>query len=104
MTPRRITAITVETAERFTISGAFSATVRCVRCGSSAAVLANAQASATFWAGIRAIAGEIDRNRIHTATSESGSTIVCLDSLCQAAPQLPGNSTLKFHPSKENPK
>ena len=105
MTPRRILAITVETAERFTISsGTAAAAARCQRCGSAAVAVGSAEAGERLWAGIRALAGEVDRSLVHVAQGESGSMIVCLDSLRQAAPHLPGNSILKIHSSKENRK
>jgi len=97
--------MTFETAEIFTISsGAGAATVQCDRCGSAAVVLGNAETAERLWSGIGAIAGEIDRSRVHITTCESGFLIVCLDSLCRAAPHLPGNSILKIQPFKENPK
>ena len=105
MTLRRIFAMTFETAEIFTISsGAGAATVQCDRCGSAAVVLGNAETAERLWASICAIAGGVDRERVHTTACESGSIIVCLDSLCQAAPHLPGTSILKIQPSKENRK
>ena len=110
MTPRRITEITVETDETFTLRfGAGSSSARCPRCGSRSAAFTHPQAAALFWAAVRAVCGQIEMEQVHTARTSSGSSVICLDSLRRAAPLLSGKSILQMHqtqihPIKENPK
>ena len=104
MRARRITEITVETDETFTLRRDASAgQTQCAQCGSAAATLSHPQSAALFWAAIRSVGSPVAQDGIHVAKAESGAMVICLDSLRKAAPQLPGKSILKISQIKENP-
>lgn len=104
MKARRITEITVETDEIFTLRrDAGAAQARCAQCGSAAATLSHPESAALLWAAISSVGSRVAPERIHMTKAESGAIVICLDSLRKAAPQLPGKSILKINHIKENP-
>ena len=105
---RRITEITVETDETFTIRrSADSVRVPCPQCGSLSAMVTPNEAAALFGVGIRDLCREIDAGRLHFQEIESGSVLICLGSLQQAASLRAGNSGFEINQIvnqiKENP-
>jgi hypothetical protein len=100
---KRITEITVETIETVTIrrSGR-SAEFRCSQCGSPAMALAQDTAEGLFWTRLREICGDTGMKQIHVAKTADGSSIVCLDSLRKAVPNMLGNSQQQMNETKEN--
>jgi len=61
------------------------------------------EAAALFGVGIRAICREIEAGRLHFQETASGSVLICLVSLQQAASPGFGNSTSQINQIKENP-
>jgi len=99
---RRITEITLETNEIFTVrQQANSVRIHCPECGSQSAMFTPCEASALFGFEIRAICREIDAGRLHFLETESGSVLICIDSLQKAASLSSSNSTLQINPIKE---
>jgi hypothetical protein len=100
---RRITEITVETVETLSIGQSrLSAEFRCSQCGSQALVLPQHTATGLLWTRLREICGDTGMKQIHVAKTADGSTIVCLDSLQEAAPHQLGNSKQQMNETKEN--
>jgi len=100
---RRITKISVETNEAFTLrTGCNTSAARCPQCGSPAATLSHAESAALFWAAIRTIGDPVMPERIHVTKKESGAIAICLDSLRKAAPDLAGKSILEMKTNKES--
>ena len=103
VTLRRVTEITVETEDTVTLRTQHGAPhLRCSQCGSPAATLTHPASVAVFWAALRTVRGQPAPDRIHVAKTATGSTIICLDSLRRAAPDLAGKSILEINPNKEN--
>jgi len=102
---RRITEITLETEDTFTIRRRAGATrVPCPVCGSGLALFTPAEAAALFGVGMQDVQHEIDSGRLHVQQSAAGSLLICLQSLQETAPHLlPGNSKLQINQSKEIP-
>lgn len=104
---RRITEITLETNEIYTIRrDAGSVCIPCSQCGASDMVTVH-QAAALFHVGVRAICREVEAGRLHFLESAGGSLLICLDSLQQSALFSSGNTILPkkqiFIRDKENP-
>jgi hypothetical protein len=59
------------------------------------------QAFALFHFGTRAICREIETGRLHFQETDSGSLLICLDSLQKVAQQSPGNSNPPINQIKE---
>jgi hypothetical protein len=106
---RRVTEITVETNEIFTIrQGADSTRMHCPQCGPASAMVNPFEAAALFRVGIRAICREVEAGRVHFQESASGLLLICLDSLQKSAlPRLVNSNLQTIQPqtnqSKENP-
>jgi hypothetical protein len=100
---KRITEITVETVETFSIRQSRPSTeFHCSQCGSAALVLPQHPAAGWFLTRLREICEGAGTKHIHVAKTADGSTIVCLDSLRKAAPHLLDNSSQQINETKEN--
>lgn len=103
MKARRITEITLETDETFTIRRN-APQAPCPVCGSLLAMVAPSQAAAILGVGAQAVLREIDSGQLHIQQVPGGRVLVCLESLQNAAPHLlPANSNLQINQTKENP-
>ena len=109
MKSRRVTEITFETSEVFTIrQSASSPRIHCPQCGSPSAMVTPFEAAAFIRGGIRAICREVEAGRVHFQESASGVLLICLDSLEKSALPSAANSNLQTNQiqtnqSKENP-
>jgi hypothetical protein len=106
MAARRITQITLDVLETFTIRpGAGSVQAHCSRCGTLATLITPAEAAVILGFGLELIFKEVESGRIHVQQSGAkGTDLICLRSLREAAPRLLSvSSQLQIHPTKENP-
>lgn len=104
MNARRITEITLETEETFTIRRSAGAIrVPCPVCGSVLALVTPGEAAALFSVDMQAVHREIDSGHLHVQQSAGGSLLICLQSLLEAAPHLLRNSKLQINQIKEIP-
>jgi hypothetical protein len=100
--PRRITEITYETTESFTIRRrAGSVQSACTQCGSVSEMVTLDEAAALFQIGVRAIFRDIESGRVHFLENAAGSVFVCLDSLKNACRLSAGNSHPQTNRIKE---
>lgn len=109
MKSRRITEITLETDEIFTIrQSAGSTRVPCPQCGSASALIPLQEAAAALGVGIRAICREVEAGRVHFQESTAGLLLICLGSLESSALLSSSNSKpqtnqISTNETKENP-
>ena len=109
MKSRRITEITLETDEIFTIRQSASSTrVPCPQCGPASALIPLQEAVAAFGVGIRAICREVEAGRVHFQESASGVLLICLGSLKNSALLISSNfnsqtNQISTNRTKENP-
>lgn len=61
------------------------------------------EAASLFRVGVRTIYREVEAGRFHFLETDSGSVLICLDSLQKAALPSSGNSTLQINQIKEIP-
>ncbi|MGD0629750.1 MAG: hypothetical protein ABR987_10365 [Terracidiphilus sp.] len=109
MKTRRITEITLQSDEIFTIRRSEgSIRTLCTQCASASAMVTPQEAATLFRVGIRAICREVDAGRLHFQENASGLLLICLQSLQSSALLGSTNFTIQGNQSqinqpKENP-
>jgi hypothetical protein len=101
--PRRVTEITLETDEIFTIrQSAGSKLIHCPQCDSASVMVTPEQAAILFRVGLRDLCREIEAGRLHFQESPSGLLLICLDSLRNSALLGSANSNLQINQTPKN--
>lgn len=110
MKGKRITEITLEFQESFTIRRSASAQqTHCLQCGSLTAMLTPLEAASLLQVGVHVIHREMESGRLHVQRDGGKSLLICLRSIQSETPRmLPGNSKIQIDQIqidkiKENP-
>ena len=98
MKGKRITEITLEVQETFTIRRSAGAQQRhCLQCDSLTAMLTPIEAVSLLQVGMHVIHREIESGRLHVRHDGGASLLICLRSIQAEAPRmLPGNSKIQI--------
>lgn len=100
MKTRRTTEIVLETEETITIRG--NANLRCPHCAVVTSGITLDQAMVLLGVDLPGLGRAIESGQLHSLETASGTSMICLESLRRAAPQLTsGNSKLEINPIKE---